>query len=65
MDVKGKSTRGGDPPEQPGVSSQPSDRDADVVVHVEDLLLVRRQFRLGPLHKHTSTHGCVPDTVLR
>lgn len=45
----------GDPPQQPGISSQSSDRDANMVVNVEDLLLVRSQFRLGSLHKHKHT----------
>lgn len=45
----------GDPPEQPGISRQSSDRDANMVVNMEDLLLVCSQFRLGSLHKHTTT----------
>jgi len=45
--------RGGrDSPEQPGVGGQSGDGDADVVVHVEDLLLVGGQFRLGSLRRH-------------
>lgn len=42
---------GGDLPEQPGIGSETGDGDADVVVNMEDLLLVSRQFRLGSLWK--------------
>ncbi|TNN63347.1 hypothetical protein EYF80_026449 [Liparis tanakae] len=49
---------GRDSPEQPGVGGQSGDGDADVVVHMEDLLLVGGQFRLGSLRRHeTIRHG--------
>lgn len=54
-----------DPPEQPGVSSQPGDGDANVVVNMEDLLLVRGQFRLGSLHKHTTSRRFVSRQLPR
>lgn len=46
-----------DPPEKPGISSQSSDGDADMVVDMKDLLLVCSQLGLGSLgktlkHKH-------------
>lgn len=41
-----------DLPQQPGVSSQSGDGDADVVVDMEDLLLVGGQFRLSSLREN-------------
>lgn len=42
-------------PEQPGISSQSSNGDTNVVVDMEDLLLVGRQFRLGSLQEKHDT----------
>lgn len=42
-------------PEQPGISSQSSNGDTNVVVNMEDLLLVGRQFRLGSLQEKHDT----------
>lgn len=43
-------------PQQPGISRQPSNGDANVVVHIENLLLVGSQFRLGSLKNQNMTH---------
>lgn len=55
----------GDSPEQPGISRQSGDGNANVVVNVEDLLLVCGQFGLGSLHKRTTADRFVFRRVLR
>lgn len=42
-------------PEEPGICSQPGNRDANVFINMEDLLLVSSQLRLGSLWINTNS----------